>query len=79
MPDARDVPVDDVTDEPGRVPAADESRAAVVRSQAALAEIEQRRALDERRVVEERRASQLNRWATDDAATAAERADAAAY
>lgn len=80
LPDARDIPAEHVVDEPGRVPRADESRAAVVRAQAALAEIEQRRALDDRRVEEERRAAQLNRWAAEDAAaTTAERADVAVY
>jgi conjugative relaxase-like TrwC/TraI family protein len=68
LPDARDVPVHAVADEPGRVPAADESHAAVARAQAALAEIEQRRALDERRAEEDRRAAQLNRWSAEDAA-----------
>ena len=67
-----------MADEPGRIPDGAESRAAVQRAQAALAEIEQHRVLDERQAVEEQRASQLNLWAADDAQTSAsERVDVA--
>ena len=65
-------PAKHVADEPSRIPAADESEAAVRRAQAALAEIEQRRALDEQRAAEERRADQLNQWAADDARRSAD-------
>lgn len=73
IPDARHTAAGHVlVDEPGRIPEAAECQAAVRRAQAALAEIEQRRTLDERRDAEERRAQQLNQWAHDDqAATAA--------
>jgi conjugative relaxase-like TrwC/TraI family protein len=78
LSDLRESPAQDMADEPGRIPDAAESRAAVQRAQATLAEIEQRRVLDERQVAEEQRASQLNLWAADDAQTsAAERVDVA--
>jgi hypothetical protein len=65
-----------MADEPGRIPDAAESRAAVRHAQAALAEIEQRRVLDERQAAEEQRTSQLNLWAADDAqASGSERLD----
>ena len=67
----REAPAEEVVDEPGRIPTADETQAAVRRAQAALAEIEQRRTIDERRAEEERRAHQLSRWAADDARVAA--------
>ena len=65
---------DELVDQPGRIPEAAESQAAVRRAQAALAEIEQRRTFDERRDAEERCAQQLNQWTHDDQA-AAEAAD----
>jgi conjugative relaxase-like TrwC/TraI family protein len=71
-------PAAELVDEPGRIPNATETAAAVRRAQVALAEIEQRRTLDERRAEEERRAAQLGHWAADDvAADAADSADAA--
>jgi len=74
--DLRKAEIDDVVDEPGRVPEASESRTAVLRAQAALAEITQRRTLDRRRVEEEERVKQLRNWSVDDALTSAEdRAD----
>ena len=75
--DIRDEPPSGLDDRPGRIPSADETRDAVRQAQTALAEIDQRRALDERRGDEERRTAQLARWAADDARAAAmEQADA---
>ena len=69
-----------MVEEPGRVPTADETREVVLRAQAALREIEQRRALDDRRAREEQQAAQWHWWAADDAAPrAVDRADAATY
>jgi hypothetical protein len=76
IPEARELPAEELVDEPGRVPDATETAIAVRRAQAALAEIEQRRTLDERRAQDERRATQLTQWATEDA-DVADRADAA--
>ena len=70
VPDIRDAPAKHITDEPSRIPAAYESEAAVRRAQAALAEIEHRRALDEQRAADMRRADQLNQWAADDSRAA---------
>ena len=70
--DIREQTREEFVDEEGLVPDAAQSRAAVRRAQAALAEIEQRRGLDERRVAEERRAQQLIRWAADDVGRAVE-------
>lgn len=79
-PDARDAVAVEMADEPGRIPAAEETREAVRRAQVALLEIEQRRTLDERRAREEQQAAQWQRWAADDAASrAVDRADAATY
>jgi hypothetical protein len=66
VPDIREALAKHIADEPSRIPAAYESEAAVRRAQAALAEIERRRALDEQRAADMRRAGQLNRWAADD-------------
>lgn len=71
IPDVRQTVVEEVVDEPGRIPAAAESEAAVRRAQAALAEIEQRSSLYEQRAAEERRAAQLNQWAAEDRRTSA--------
>ena len=78
LSDLRESRAQDMADEPGRIPDAAESRAAVRRAQAALAEIEQRRVLDDRRAREEQRANQLTVWAADDACVgAAEKVDIA--
>jgi hypothetical protein len=72
VPDIRNIPAKHIADKPTRISTADESEAAVRGAQAALAEIEQRRALDEQRTAEERRADQLNQWAADDARSSAD-------
>jgi hypothetical protein len=51
-------PEDDWT----RVPTAQETADSIARAQRALAEIEQRHAIDERRAAEEARAQQLGHW-----------------
>ena len=66
VPDARDTTAEAVDDVEGAIPSATESETAVRRAQAALREIEQRRAAEDRRAETERRAAQLNRWARDD-------------
>jgi hypothetical protein len=71
MPDIREAPAEPVVDAPGHIPQAAESEAAVKRAQAALAEIEHRRTMDQQRAAEERRVSQLNHWAADDARSSA--------
>jgi hypothetical protein len=77
--DIRDTTNTDLADETGRIPTAEETRRAIRQAQAALAEIETRRALDAARASEEHRASQLNQWAADDhAAEQAHTADLAA-
>ena len=69
----------DNPDERGRVPTAEDSAAAILRAQAALHEIEQRRQLEQRRTEEEDRSRQLARWAEADTRTFADvEADAAA-
>ena len=73
--DIRDAAIEAVVDEPGRVPDARESRAAVRRAQAALTEIRQRRDLDRRHAEEEGRTAQLHWWSVDDRHSSAERTD----
>jgi hypothetical protein len=76
--DVRDQTAEDVLDGPGRVPESSEARRAVLRAQATLAEIEQRRSVEQQRASEEQRVSQLQRWSVDDARVAADdHADAA--
>ena len=67
----------DFHEEAGRVPSADECRLAVQKTQLALAEIEQRRAVEQRRVAYEERERQLNRWVAEDALEAQATAEAA--
>jgi conjugative relaxase-like TrwC/TraI family protein len=75
--DVRDSERLDFPEEPGRVPPADECRRAVQRAQLALAEIEQRRTVEQRRLAHEDRERQLNRWAAEDALAAKATAEAA--
>jgi hypothetical protein len=75
--DVRDSERLDLPEEPGRVPPADDCRRAVQRAQLALAEIEQRRTVEQRRLAHEDRERQLNRWAADDALAAQATAEAA--
>jgi conjugative relaxase-like TrwC/TraI family protein len=64
--DVRDTTAAEIADETGRIPTAAQTRDAVLHAQAALAEIEARRALDAARAADEHRAHQLNQWAADD-------------
>lgn len=66
VPDARDVGAEPIIDTPGRVPQPAENLSALDRSRAAVAEIEQRRQLDQRRAEEEQRSRQLADWAADE-------------
>jgi conjugative relaxase-like TrwC/TraI family protein len=69
VPDARDQVAESITDEPGRLPTAADDEAVSRRAAAALAEIEQRRQLDQQHA-EDERARQLAAWADDDRARA---------
>ena len=73
--DARDITAKAVGDDEGVIPTAAESETAVRRAQAALREIERRRAVEDRRVEIERRTAQLHRWARDDRERAVADAD----
>jgi hypothetical protein len=75
--DVRDSERLDLHEEPGRVPPADECRRAVQRAQLALAEIEQRRTVEQRRLAHEDRERQLNQWTANEALAAQATAEVA--